>query len=137
MRLQKDAKTELIQSVPLFAGLSRKELAEVAGLADEIDIPEGTVITREGASGREFIVIIDGTAEVVRGGNTVATLGAGGFLGEIALVTGGPRTATVSATSPVHALVIEGHAFHQLMSDAPGFMTKVLHALRDRVDRDH
>lgn len=137
MRLHKDAKTELIKSVPLFAGLSGKELAEVAGLADEIDIPEGTVITREGATGREFIVIIDGTADVVRGGNNVATLGAGGFLGEIALVTGGPRTATVSATSPVHALVIEGHAFHQLMTDAPGFMTKVLHALRDRVDRDH
>jgi CRP-like cAMP-binding protein len=132
MRLHKDAKAEPIKSLPLFAGCTPAEVAEVAAIADEIDLGEGRRLATEKADGQEFVVIIEGTADVTRGDTVVNTMGAGDFFGEIALVTGTPRTASVVATSPVHALVIEGHAFRRLLEDSPSTRAKVEAAVADR-----
>ncbi|MBO9524333.1 MAG: cyclic nucleotide-binding domain-containing protein [Nocardioidaceae bacterium] len=125
MRLHRDAKAELIRSVPLFADCSPDEVAEVAAIADEIDLRAGKDLTTESTDGREFVVMVEGSAEVTQGGSVINTLGPGDWFGEIALLTGKPRTATVRATSTVHALVIEGHRFTQLLEHAPDIRAKV------------
>lgn len=133
MALRKNAKIEALKRVPLFARCSKKELGEIAQIADEIDLPEGKVLTKEGASGREFFVLLDGDAEVRRKRRKVGTLGPGDFLGEIALVTKTPRTATVKTTSPVRALVVSEQNFRRLLTRAPQVQIKVLEALAERV----
>lgn len=132
MRLHKDAKAELIRSIPLFADCTPAEVAEVAALADEIDLREGKLLTTENTDGREFVVIIEGTATVSQGDEVINTLHAGDWFGEIALLTGKPRTATVTAASSVHALVIEGHRFTQLLEHAPDIRVKVERVLAQR-----
>src|SRR2546421_4415613 len=113
--LRRDAKVELLSEVPLFAGLSRGELGHLAAIADEVDLRKGKVLIREGDRGREFFVLLQGEAEVRRKGRRLATHRAGEFFGEIALVSDVPRTATVTATSPVRALVIADREFRQLL----------------------
>lgn len=132
MRLHKDAKAELIRHVPLFGECSKHELSEVASLADEIDLPEGERLTTEGSLGREFIVIAEGTAEVLQDDRVINHLGAGDFVGEISLLTGEPRSATVVATSPVRALVMAHQSFRQLMADSPAVSEKVRRAAEQR-----
>lgn len=131
--LRKNAKTELIGRVPLFAHCSKRELAEVAGIADEIDLREGKELTTEGAPGREFFVLVEGTADVVKNGRRINSLGAGDFFGEIALVHQSPRTATVKATSPVRALVVTERNFRRLLEQMPEIQRKVLAALAERL----
>jgi CRP/FNR family cyclic AMP-dependent transcriptional regulator len=133
MRLRKDAKTDLISHVPLFAQCSKKELALVAGIADEIDLPEGKELTREGAPAREFFVLVDGKAEVLKNGKRINELKAGDFFGEIALVHHSPRTATVKAASPVRALVVTERNFKRLLEESPEIQRKVLAALAERL----
>ena len=124
---------ELIRRVPLFAGCSRAELAKVAQLADELTVPEGKELTREGAPGREFFVVVEGGAVVRRKGRKVATVESGDFLGEIALLANVPRSATVVTTEESRLLVITDRAFRSLLRDAPSISAKVLHALAERV----
>ena len=133
MRLGGNQKIDLIRKVPLFARCSRAELKEIALLADEIDLHEGKEMTREGAPGREFFVLLDGTADVKKNRRRVNTLGPGDFFGEIALVSREPRTATVIATSPVRALVITDRSFRRLLDDAPRVQTKVMEAMAERL----
>jgi CRP-like cAMP-binding protein len=132
MRLHKDAKAELIRSLPLFADCTPAEVAEVSALADEIDLAAGRRLATEHATGQEFGVIIEGEAQVLKGEEVINELGSGDFFGEIALITGEPRTASVVATTAVHALVIEGHAFRRLLEDAPDIREKVERALAER-----
>ena len=106
MRLGHNSKTDLIKGVPLFSAASKQELAEIASIADEIDLPEGKVLIKEGDTGREFFVLIDGTAEVERGGKKVASIGPGDFFGEISLISKTPRNATITTTSPVRARLV-------------------------------
>ncbi|HEY2938027.1 MAG TPA: cyclic nucleotide-binding domain-containing protein [Gaiellaceae bacterium] len=134
--LHKDAKLELLKRVPLFALCSKHELAEICQLADEIDLPEGKVLAQEGDRGREFFVLVEGSVEVQRHGETVNSLSDGDFFGEIALVSRRPRTATVTATSPVRALVVTEQAFGTLLRKNPEIQTKVLQALAERVPMD-
>ena len=133
MRLGKDAKIELIRKVPLFSRCSKRQLQEVAKLADEIDLREGKQLTREGERGREFFVLLEGDADVDKDGRRINTLGPGDFFGEIALVSDTPRTATVKATSPVRALVITDRSFRRLLQDIPEIQAKVLSALAERL----
>ena len=133
MALRTNAKTELLREVPLFARCSKRELAEVASLADEIDLREGKELTRQGERGREFFVLIEGEAEVRQDGKRVRKLGPGDFFGEIALVSRIPRTATVVATTPVRALVVTDRAFRTLLEHSPQIQLKVLEALAERV----
>jgi CRP/FNR family cyclic AMP-dependent transcriptional regulator len=134
--LRRDAKIELLKHVPLFAGCSKSELRELAKTADELDVREGTVLTREGKSGREFFVLIDGTARVTKKGKKIADLGPGDWLGEIALLTDSPRTATVTATSPVDLLVITDRRFRSVVETMPSIALKVLSCVGDRLARD-
>lgn len=131
--LRKDVKVEMISHVPLFATCSKTELRKIASLADEIDLPAGTRLTKEGASGKEFVVIVKGRADVVRRGKKLRSLGNGDFLGEIALITGTPRTATVTTTEPTRALVIAAPAFRTLLRNTPSMQLKVLDALASRL----
>ena len=133
MRLGRDQKTELIRKVPLFSRCSRAELKEIAKLADEIDLRQGKEMTREGAPGREFFVLLDGTADVRKKGRKINTLGAGDFFGEISLVSRQPRTATVTATSPVRALVVTDDSFRHLLDESPQIKTKVMEAMAERL----
>jgi CRP-like cAMP-binding protein len=131
--LRRDAKIELLKQVPLFAHCSKSELGSVALLADEIDMPEGKVLTTEGDPGREFFVLIEGAADVRRKGRRVNTMGPGDFFGEIALVSNRPRTATVTTASPARLLVVTDRAFRELMRKLPSIQSKVLAALAERV----
>jgi CRP/FNR family transcriptional regulator, cyclic AMP receptor protein len=133
VRLRKDVKLELLKGVPLFARCTKKELAEIAQIADEIDLTEGKQLTREGGRGREFFVLVEGNAEVKRKRRKIGTLGPGDFLGEIALVTHAPRTATVTTTSPVRALVVSEQNFRRLLERSPDVQIKVLEALAERL----
>ena len=133
MRLRKDAKSELLRTVPLFAHCSKRELGAIGGIADEIDLKEGTELTRQGKPGREFFVLIDGTADVLKNGRKVNSLKKGDFFGEIALVHNAPRTATVKATSPVDALVVTERNFRRLLEKQPEIQRKVLAALAERL----
>ena len=136
MRLHKDAKTDLLKNVPLFAGCSKTELQRIASLADELDLGDGATLIREGERGREFIVIADGTVKVTRNGRQLRELGAGDFIGEIALVADVPRTATVTATSPVRLLVVTDRAFRGLLEQMPSLAKKVLQSLGERLHAD-
>ncbi len=136
MRLHKDAKIDLLKNVPLFAGCSKTELQRIASLADELDLGDGATLIREGERGREFIVIAEGTVNVTRNGKQLRELGAGDFIGEIALVADVPRTATVTATSPVRLLVVTDRAFRGLLEQMPSIAKKVLQSLGERLHSD-
>ena len=136
MALGRNAKIELLKSVPLFAGCSKSELRELAMTADEIDLRDGHVLTKEGRPGREFFVLVDGTARVAQKGKKIADLGAGDWFGEIALLTDAPRTATVTATSPVDVLVITDRSFRRVVETMPSIALKVLASVGERLARD-
>jgi CRP/FNR family transcriptional regulator, cyclic AMP receptor protein len=131
--LHRDQKVELIKHTPLFANCSKRELQEIAHIADEIDLREGKEMTRQGAPGREFFVLLEGEADVTKDGRRINLLSPGDFFGEIALVSDTPRTATVTATAPVRALVITDRSFRRLLKDQPEIQSKVLAALAARV----
>ena len=131
--LRKDAKIELLKRVPLFERCSKRELAHIAALADELDLPGARNLTREGAGGWEFIIIVEGEADVVRKSHVVNELGPGDFVGEIALLTGRPRTATVRTRGPSRVLVLTASAFRTLMHDVPSIKDKILAALAERL----
>jgi CRP-like cAMP-binding protein len=133
LTLRKSAKVELLSRVPLFAGLSRKELGQLATIADEIDFAEGKVLIREGERGREFFIVLEGKAEVRRKGKKLAVRREGDFFGEIALVADVPRVATVTATAPLEVLVIRDKEFRVLLQRAPTIAIKVLEAVAARL----
>ena len=136
MALRRDAKMELLKRAPLFAGCSKSELRALASSADELDLREGTVLTREGRAGREFFVLVSGTAKVTKDGRKVADLSEGDWFGEIALLTDTPRTATVTATSPVDVLVITDRSFRRTVETMPSIALKILSSVGDRLARD-
>ena len=134
MRLGGNQKVDLISKVPLFERLSKRDLERIAGVADEIDLNEGKELTREGEPGREFFVLLEGTAAVTQGGERVNDLAAGDFFGEIALISDGPRTATVTATTPVRTLVVTRRSFQRLVDEVPEIQRNVLAAAAERLN---
>ena len=133
MKLRKDAKIQLIRKIPLFKHCTARELGEIAAIADELDLKEGTELTKEGEAGREFFAIVEGTADVLMGKNRINSVRQGDFLGEIALIMGRPRTATVKATSPVRVLVITARDFRGLLEKHPEIQRKVLLSAAERL----
>jgi CRP/FNR family transcriptional regulator, cyclic AMP receptor protein len=131
--MKSDPKIAAMSKVPLFARCSKKELETIASLADEVDLPAGKVLTAEGDRGREFFVLLEGSAGVRSDGRELASLGEGDFFGEIALVTDKARTATVTATTQMRALVITDRAFRELLRNSPEIQGKVLEAVADRL----
>jgi CRP-like cAMP-binding protein len=136
VRLGKNQKVELLKRTPLFAGCSKAELGALAITADEIDLRSDSVLTKEGKSGREFFVLIDGTVRVTRNGKKLGDLGSGDWFGEIALLTKTPRTATVTTTSPVRVLVITDRAFRRVVEAMPSIALKVLEKVGERLAND-
>jgi CRP/FNR family transcriptional regulator, cyclic AMP receptor protein len=134
--LRKNAKEQLMQSVPLFARCTKHEIAALAAEADELRLAAGTELTREGATAREFIILAEGGAEVTQQGHTVNSLRAGDFLGEIALLSGGPRTATVTTTEPSIVLVLTDRAFARVTNAIPEVRGRLLEALSERLQSD-
>ena len=134
MALRKNTKLELLKRVPLFRECSKRELEEIAKIADEIDFREGKQLTREGAAGREFFVLVEGTAEVTKGNRKLRMMSDGDFFGEISLITRLPRTATVTTVSPVRALVVTDRSFRRLLESDAQIQRKVLTALGERID---
>jgi CRP/FNR family transcriptional regulator, cyclic AMP receptor protein len=129
----KDTKLELLRHVPLFAGARDSTLRLIGQLADEVDVPHDKYLMREGQSGQEFFLIIDGHVRIERGGATINVLGPGEFLGEIALIDHGPRTATAVTDGPAKLLVITRQGFGSLMDQSPDIRLEVMSALAARV----
>ena len=136
MGLRSNAKIDLLRRVPLFEHCAKKELALIAAAADEIDLPPGKVLMQEGDRGREFFVIISGEVEVRRKGRKISTLGAGDFVGEMALLSKAPRSATVTATTALDVLVVTDFNFVALLDRTPALWLKVARALAERVKAD-
>ncbi len=136
MALRANSKIDLLRRAPLFEHCSKKDLGLIAGVADEIDLPPGKVLMQEGDRGREFFVIISGEVEVRRKGRKVATLSAGSFVGEMALLSKAPRSATVTAVTPLDVLVIIDRDFVALLDKTPELWLKVARALAERASAD-
>jgi CRP/FNR family transcriptional regulator, cyclic AMP receptor protein len=121
------------RAIPLFRQCSDDELALVDAVADEVHVTAGRTLIRQGELGREFVVIIEGTASVERNGDEVATLGPGQHFGELALLVDHPRNATVVATSDLTAQVIERRGFEQLLETSPHLTKNLLLSLAARL----
>jgi CRP-like cAMP-binding protein len=128
-----NVKVEALGQVPLFEGLSKKHLRDLARVTEDLAVEAGTVLCREGRLGREFFVIVDGTAEVTKGGERLATRGAGEFVGEIALITTTTRTATVTAKTPLRCFILTRGDFRRVLAENPTVERKVMQALAERL----
>jgi CRP/FNR family transcriptional regulator, cyclic AMP receptor protein len=124
---------EQLTQVPLFSDCSNRDLQTIARVVKDIDHHAGTVIAREGEPGVGLFVIVDGEAEVTIGGKKKATLGPGEFFGEIALLDGGPRTATVTAITDVKLLGLTEWVFRGLMQEHPSIAIKTLQQMAGRL----
>jgi CRP/FNR family cyclic AMP-dependent transcriptional regulator len=129
----KSGKVELLRNVPLFAGLSQRQLEQIARLADEIEVPAGERLATAGETGHELFVIIAGEATVKLPNGRSARLKAGEFFGEMSLIDGGPRSATADAVTPAKLLVVGSREFWALLHEAPPLTGKILRALSQRL----
>lgn len=136
MRLRKSAKEQLIKSVPLFSHCTGRELSAIAAEADELTLPEGKELTRQGERGREFMVIVEGSARVTKNGRRINELKDGDFFGEIALLSDVPRTATVTTTSETTVLVLTDRAFKRVADKIPSVHKSLIAALSERLQAD-
>jgi CRP-like cAMP-binding protein len=128
-----DSKADLIASVPLFEGLSRGELAEIAKLMDEVDVSAGHVLMKQGDLGRQMFVVARGRVSVERNGQKINELGPGGAAGEMALIAEAPRNATVTTMEPSLLLVADHRGFHSLMDVSPTIRIRILEGLANKI----
>ena len=128
-----DTKMEALKRAPLFEGLSRAELVLISRVSEDLEVPAGRVLCRQGEIGHEFFVIIEGEIDVTRDGEHLGTRSSGDFFGEIALLEEIPRTATVTAKTPLRFFVLTRQAFTRLIDANPRVERKVLRALARRV----
>jgi CRP-like cAMP-binding protein len=128
-----NAKVEALKRAPLFEDLSRRELTQLARMSDDLELPAGKVLCKEGDIGQEFFVIVEGEVDVKRKGRRLATRGPGEFVGEIALLEDTPRMATVTAKTPLRCFVLTRRHFRDLVETNPAVERKVLRTLARRV----
>ena len=126
-------KVDVLKSVPLLGTMSRRHLDLVARHADEVSVPAGRVLARQGGLCREFFVVLEGRARVEQSGKRIAAIGKGEMLGEMSLIDNKPRGATVIAETPMTLLVIESRSFGVLLDDVPELRKKVLVTLCERL----
>jgi CRP-like cAMP-binding protein len=131
--MAKDPKLELLHSIPLFSRLNRRALTRLGQLTDQIDVRAGRVLMRQGESGSEMFIVVSGRLTVERDGRMLSERRAGDFVGEIALLAKGPRTATVTAAEPSTLLVIERQSFHTLMEEQPDIRLAIVDELVRRL----
>jgi len=129
----KDPKLDLLKSIPIFTGLGERELEQIARLVDEVDIPAGKVLMRQGEPGAEMFIVVRGSFTIDRDGNAIRECGAGAALGEMALLSEGLRTATVTANGPGRVLVVGHREFHSLLDVAPGISKHLLQTLARQI----
>jgi CRP-like cAMP-binding protein len=128
-----DTKADALGRCPFFADLSRNELRELAKVTEDMEVQEGKTLTREGAAGSEFFVIVDGEVAVTKDGSEIRTMSEGDFFGEISLLEDRPRTATVTAKTPLRFFVLTRQNFRALMDKQPELEEKVTSALEERL----
>jgi CRP-like cAMP-binding protein len=127
------ATADSIRVIPLFRGSSDRTIEIISGIVREKRFPAGATLTREGETGDSLIILRSGSATVEQAGRTIRRLGTGDFLGEIALIDGRPRTATVTATEPIEAFVVDRAGFAELMDEFPVIRYDLVSALTDRL----
>ena len=132
-RKSRDAKLELLGAVPLFRACSKRDLRRIASLAEEIEVSAGKVLTRQGQPGWEFFVIAEGEAKASMRGRGTVSLKRGSFFGEMSLLDGGPRTATVAAETDMHLLVLSSRSFSALIDEVPTVGRRVLQVMAERL----
>jgi len=130
---RQDTKIEALKRTPLFEGLSHKHLTEVARLTEDLEVPAGSILCREGSEGHELFVIIEGHVGVTRGGHEVATLGPGEFFGEIALLEPVHRTATVTAQTPLRFFLISDAVLRGVLDTDPEIERTMLRTVARRL----
>jgi CRP-like cAMP-binding protein len=129
----RSGKTDLLRRVPLFKGLSQRQIERIARLTDEVEVPEGRRLATVGETGHELFIIVSGEAHVrMRSGRSVR-LGPGEFFGEMSLIDGGPRSATVDARTPMRLLVVAQRDFWSLLTEAPPLGAKIMRTLSQRL----
>ena len=133
--MSSDERLALLSEVPLFRGLDPSHLGRLAELAAEVNAADGDVLMRQGETGDEFLVVVEGNVLVERKGRRLARLGPGDFLGEIALIDGRPRTATARADGDARLLVLDHGQFDALLDEFPGVGRHVARALVERLRR--
>lgn len=131
--MARDDYIDHLASVPLFRGMTNKELREIARATVELQVEQGREFVTQGDVGREAFIIVDGTADVVRNGKSIAKLGAGDCVGELALLDHGPRTTSVVAETPLTVLVLGPREFSGLLEEVPTLSRKIMEALASRV----
>ena len=127
---------QLLSRVPLFSGLSKKDLQDISRLTTRLNLPAGHELMHQGGLGREFVIVLEGTVDVVIDGEVVAQCGPGEFFGEIALLEGRPRNASVVAKDDVVVDVIGRGEFSSLLNDRPEIDKKVRAAMAQRLADD-
>ena len=128
-----DDREDLLGQVPLFAGISAPGMEQLGAIADEIEVRAGTTLTQQGHREGFFFIVLEGTVRIERDGRVVNTLGPGDYLGEIALLDGGPRTATAIAETPCRLLSMTYHMFHELLDAQPEIRASILEAVGQRL----
>jgi len=129
----RDEKLDLLHRIPLFNGLDRHQVERLGQLAEEVDVPAGKVLIRQGDVGGDLMVLATGTVAVDRDGSRINTLGPGDFFGEIALIDGGARTATITTEQPCRLVVLGHREFHAAMDEFPAVASQILATLAHRI----
>ena len=136
---RQESTDERVARIPLFEGLSKKQLSQVSSLMTPLDLKAGKVLARQGEVGREFLILLEGQVEVARDGKIIAVRGPGDFIGEIALLDNRPRTATVTARTDVVVEVLNRGEFASLLAKAPELSSQIMVTMARRLaalDRD-
>lgn len=131
--MPKDPRIELLRSVPLFMECKDDQLRFIATQVEDVDVKPGEVLCAEGTTGGDFFVIVSGSARVEKGGRKLQTIGPGGFFGEIALIDRGPRTATVTAETPMRVLNLGPSQFQNVLAENPDMARQLLFAVTKRM----
>jgi CRP-like cAMP-binding protein len=130
---RKKGKIDVLQNVWLFSACTSKELGRIASLVDEAEVPKGATLTKEGATGKEFFAVAEGAATAKLRGKKIASYGPGDFFGEMALIDQGPRSATITADSPMKLYVLDSRSFSTLIDRHPAVARKILRGLAGRL----
>ncbi len=131
--VSRDSKVDVLRGIPLFASFKDKELRDLSSLMTPLRVPAGETLMREGEFGKEFLIVVSGTATVTKRGVQLAEIGPGSYLGEISIIDGGRRTATVVAKTPMEVEIVTHPEFASLLSRAPEIAVRMLPALAARI----
>jgi CRP-like cAMP-binding protein len=133
MKVTKQQRRDLLGNVWLFEHCTRKELNALESATTEMELDAGEILTKQGETGRHFMVIVDGEVEVTRDGTQIAVLGPGAFFGEMSLLDGKPRAATAITLGPTYVLMLTGAAFNEVLTMMPSVDRKLLTVLAGRL----